>query len=617
MQTAPSQQALNDVTFKLTDLMGMLFDENLYEHLTNDPNNRNFLERLVQNEQGNAMVTRFTRDLWKLAQDGGLTMADDPAATTKFVSKALTAFAMQMYYEDTASAVNPTKELFTSVTGGVQFDRTDVAATLTSAKGYNLYFQQYLNSSVFTDAERQLMQSLLPVLRDWYVQAGKGGMDVTDTQNRGAFMLGGLGADTLTGGTGANLLIGNAGHDRLASSAGTDTLLGGVGFDLYSIATLTGGADTILDSDRWGAVQLIGQLLVGGIRQAGEAADTYQSLDGQWTFVQSGSTLTINGTVTIQNWQPSALGITLRDLSTYLTDPGLPTGPFTFTVSGGSGHDDLDPPGMGSSALYGNGGHDILDGDHAPPLGAFDDLLDGGAGDDTLIAGLGHDYLLGGPGHDYAYVNDGDYFFGGDDADIMAGSTFITNFTNSTIGSGTHYGDGGAGNDVLMGGLGIDVLKGDAGNDQLWGENRPTGWIGRVADGTGAFIPVAQQEFYSVTGAADYLDGGAGDDSLRGDGGDDVLIGGAGIDVLYGDDEFVAGVIEGDDFLDGGTEDDYLQGGGGQDVLMGGSGNDALIGDYVGRSALGANDILDGGAGNDYLRGNGVEHAGHLVSSTG
>lgn len=65
MQTAPSEQTLNGVTAKLTDLMGMIFDSSLYAFSTDTGNatNRNFLERLVQNETGNAMVTSFTSDL--------------------------------------------------------------------------------------------------------------------------------------------------------------------------------------------------------------------------------------------------------------------------------------------------------------------------------------------------------------------------------------------------------------------------------------------------------------------------------------------------------------------------------------------------------------------------
>ena len=75
-QTAAAQQTFSEVTKKLTDLLGMIFDDNLFEHPTNDPNNENFLEHLVRHEAGigaalpaDRMVTRFTSDLWKLAQD--------------------------------------------------------------------------------------------------------------------------------------------------------------------------------------------------------------------------------------------------------------------------------------------------------------------------------------------------------------------------------------------------------------------------------------------------------------------------------------------------------------------------------------------------------------------
>ena len=133
------------------------------QHPTNDPNNENFLEHLVRHEAGvrdpitgatttaaDAMVTRFTSDLWKLAQDGGLTMTDNIpggifSSPPNNVSKALTAFAMQMYYEDTRQCHGSKQGTLhrDAVTGGVQFDRADVAATLGDAKGYSLYFQSY------------------------------------------------------------------------------------------------------------------------------------------------------------------------------------------------------------------------------------------------------------------------------------------------------------------------------------------------------------------------------------------------------------------------------------------------------------------------------------------
>ncbi len=328
MQAAPSGQTLNGVTAKLTDLMGMIFDSNLYAFSTDTGNttNKNFLERLVQNEQGNAMVTWFTKDLWKLAQDGGLTMTDGPTPATNLVSKALIAFAMQMYYEDTANATNASKELFTPVTGGggVQVDRADVDTTLNEAKGYNDFHLYLVNN--FSAADRQRIEDLLPVLRDWYVQAGAGGMNATDTQNRGAFMLGGLGADSLTGGTGADLLVGNTGFDSLTGGAGTDTLLGGEGFDRYYYTTGDGN-DRIEDSDSKGAIFVNGQMLVGGVKKSGQT--DWESADGTIKYVMSGTDLVVklNGTQILtvnEDFQSGQFGIRMIDGSAISTDSPTP-----------------------------------------------------------------------------------------------------------------------------------------------------------------------------------------------------------------------------------------------------------------------------------------------------
>lgn len=76
-QTAATDKALNDVTSKLTSLLGMIFDKNLFAYDTKK-DKPNFLEHLVQQQAAASApalgeVTRFTADLWKLAQDGGLT----------------------------------------------------------------------------------------------------------------------------------------------------------------------------------------------------------------------------------------------------------------------------------------------------------------------------------------------------------------------------------------------------------------------------------------------------------------------------------------------------------------------------------------------------------------
>lgn len=195
-QTATTGKALNDVTYKLTELLAMLFDKKLYAFDT-DKSDENFLERLVRHEAGvgatatapaisaDAMVTRFTSDLWKVAQDGGFTL------TNKDIANTLVAFAMQFYYES-AKASDPNKRLFTDVTGGIRFDCSDVAANLADAKGWQLYFQNYLNT--LTLEEHRIVEKLLPAATDWFIQAGIVGMSATADANKD-FMVGGIGND--------------------------------------------------------------------------------------------------------------------------------------------------------------------------------------------------------------------------------------------------------------------------------------------------------------------------------------------------------------------------------------------------------------------------------------
>lgn len=110
----------------------------------------------------------------------------------------LSVFAMQFYYTDTANATNPDKHLFdsTGVSGGLHFDRNDVAATLAEAKGYTRYFVNYL--ATLPPTERLFITQQLPDLRDWYIQAGSDALNATAGTQR-AFLLGGTAAqDMLT-----------------------------------------------------------------------------------------------------------------------------------------------------------------------------------------------------------------------------------------------------------------------------------------------------------------------------------------------------------------------------------------------------------------------------------
>ena len=96
--------------------------------------------------------------------------------------------------------------------------------------------------------------------------------------------------------------------------------------------------------------------------------------------------------------------------------------------------------------------------------------------------------------------------------------------------------------------------------------------------------------------AADFIDGGAGDDTIDGGGGNDVLLGG-----------------DGDDLLIGGRGNDRVTGGRGNDVALLGSGSDLFVwnpGD--------GSDVVEGGSGTDTLQFNGSIAGEHIdISANG
>lgn len=283
--------AFRAITFKLPELLMMVFDEALYARKTTPDNTDfpNLLEHLIRHEVGvgatattaaiaaDAMLTRFTADLQKVAQDGGFTL------TNAHITRTLVAFAMQMYYENPEAAVAG-KTLFTSVSGGIRFDRADVSAALSDAKGWQMYFQNYLNT--LTLEEHRIVLQLLPAAADWFIQAGAISLSATADIKK-AFMVGGIGADWMAGGSQADLLIGNAGDDTLKGGANSDTLIGGAGNDTY-IVNAGDGYDTVLDSDGQGSLVLNGVTLSGGALVAGTT--------NIWKNKDQGITYTLKGT---------------------------------------------------------------------------------------------------------------------------------------------------------------------------------------------------------------------------------------------------------------------------------------------------------------------------------
>jgi hypothetical protein len=206
-----------------------------------------------------------------------------------------------------------------------------------------------------------------------------------------------------------------------------------------------------------------------------------------------------------------------------------------FTISGGSGNDEL-------QAAY----------DGGPAT------LDGGSGDDAVIGGPGGDTLLGGDGNDTVEGHGGpDTVAGGAGDDLLSGDANKGKWADSI--------DGGPGSDriefdwsdgsfdaprepvnVTLAGAADDGRPGEGddvrGVEKIWSHDK-----GRlVGTDAGEHLEVVQ-----ITESGELL-GHGGNDTLRGADGPDTLDGGAGADEL-----------------DAGFGDDAVTGGPGQDTIWG------------------------------------------------
>ncbi|MEO8007748.1 MAG: Mbeg1-like protein, partial [Betaproteobacteria bacterium] len=636
-QTAEPFRNLSDVTFKLPDLLKMIFDGNLFDRPTAGAD-RNLLDHLVRHEtgvqglfDGDAMVTRFTADMWKLAKDGGLTMSDGmPRADPHNLSKALIAFAMEKYYDETGESIGHGDALFSDISGGsggIYFDTKEVASSLKDAKGYR-FFKAYLNEPSFRIPAEQLIGTVAATERDWYVQAGTSGMNAIDTNNNGAFMLGGSGADLLNGGSGADLLVGNndvdildggEGNDTLIGGKGNDILIGGDGEDTYEIDSGDGN-DRVTDRDR-SILRRDGKVFAG-VFQRVEGTNTYRFLtDNQDLIVinspavlsfGNGDSITFDNLTTAALVEENLLGIhlvdvlaapqttrdILGDLQPVDFDPVAPgtqtqsddLGNVITSATAEPGRSDALQDSAGNDHIVSGGGNDIVSATHGG-----DDDIEAGAGNDYVLAGDGNDLVQGGAGTDI--------LIGGAGADrLYADSrTELQVILAQTDQDATHQrgdwlsggqGDdqiiGQAGNDVLLGGGGEDLILGGAGDDTIAGDEsfRVTdfNWtVSAALDPYNRFFSpnYIDNEFYKTYGGADVIYAGAGNDHVIGQLGDDVL---------YGEDG-----------------DDILSGWEGADTLLGGSGADQLYGDasYLDVESYFGDDYLDGGQGDDRLYGQG------------
>ena len=227
-------------------------------------------------------------------------------------------------------------------------------------------------------------------------------------------------ANILSGIGGDDTLNGLGGNDDLSGSVGNDTLNGGAGAD-----TLNGGTGLDFASYQGSAAAVVIDLQTGLAGLGDAAGDVFFS---------------------IENLRGSSNNDTLRGAnggSTVLGDAG------DDTIAGGTGND----------VLSGDAGNDTITG------GAGFDQLFGGAGNDSLTASASTARAEGGGGNDTLTGNTGNDTLRGDAADdLLNGAN-----GNDTLsgGDGNDRLFGGAGNDRLEAGLGIDTLVGGIGDDRF------------------------------------------------------------------------------------------------------------------------------------------------------
>jgi len=470
-------------------------------------------------------------------------------------------------------------------------------------------------------------------------------------------LVAGGGDDVLLGGDGTDALFGGAGNDFLDGGDRSDYLYGGTGSDIYRFAG-SFGSDWVADSDGLGVIQVdgIGDITGAGARKTSEG--TWQSADERiyYALVSTGGTISDliitfsdrPDVITIRNWSPGNLGITLDSAAapppqplpaeqTFAGDIEKQTNEGVYGVHD-HGYVSAGPQANAADVLIGTaedndmrglGGNDGLVGADG------DDLIDGGAGSDLIFGGTGADTIKGGAGADFIYgsavgsinlPNRVDFtppvISGGTEAargfswvisrpstPRVQDQTANMRYAGLVGGNSTPYFygpdglvymessgnliEGEAGDDYIAAGSADDVVHGGADNDDIIGLAGDDVLFGDEGDdlvwGDGSSYSGTPEYTAPETHGNDILVGGAGNDVLAGQGGDDEVYGGTDNDMLWGDDmspEQTPNAIHGDDYLDGGDGADRLSGGGKDDILIGDTGNDTLWGDGSAREGV-------------------------------
>ena len=455
-----------------------------------------------------------------------------------------------------------------------------------------------------------------------------GDTSVDDANGDSDVIAGGAGDDILWGGGGANAMDGGTGNDILHSGAGADNMIGGLGDDRFVMHMSEFGFSNVIDGGLGHDVVDYSSSIGGGVSVLGRAQGVNINLSNV-------------GAVAVP------VGVLLAD--SFLAVEGAVGTQFDDTIVGGA------------AVVVDAAGAPVLNTNAAPivdpvtglitfPTIPVDWDLHGGAGNDLLEGGLGNDNLDGGVGVDtvsyvfapaqqvVAPVTLGVTLVGVTvnlglavaQNTVTAGTDTITGIEN-VIGSAfndTLTGDGAA--NIIEGGGGNDLINGAGGSDTVSYEHAVVGLLGAgvivnlalgaaqntINAGTDTLTSIenvigsAFNDTLTGNGAANVMEGGAGNDAINGAGGTDTAsyvhaatgvsvslaltvaqnTGGAGTDTLSNMENLLGSVFV--DTLTGNAGANVLDGNIGADIMSGGAGNDTYV---VDNAADVVNEALNAG----------------------
>jgi Ca2+-binding RTX toxin-like protein len=343
---------------------------------------------------------------------------------------------------------------------------------------------------------------------------GEGGLDTIN---------GGAGNDAINGGANGDTINGGDNNDTITqvSTEGRDLVDGGAGADNYQLNGVFGGETfRIYTRAAFLALNPAAVLAAGTEIVITRNGTTDASVIAELDNIEEIAVNTLNVTVNDGNGQPNGGGAGGGDTVQVIGNfAGTSLNFSTITVNGGQGDDFVDISQLESEhriVFTSNGGDDAIIGEVRPQdVIDWDDVINGTSADNALNGGDGNDYISGAGGNDIIW--------------------------------------GGAGNDRINGGTGADDMSGNAGNDVFYVDN--AGDVVREVDGEGSDIVYASADWIMTSGEAieqlranygsaptglsltgneraNYIGGGAANDTITGGGGNDTMNGNGGDDVF-------------------------------------------------------------------------------------